>query len=202
MSQKITHIVGIDEVGRGPLAGPVTLCACCVLNTFDFDHFKNIKDSKKLSPQKREEWFKKISDLKSNGELDFAHFSVTAAEIDAAGISFAIKKAIHECLHALDLDPEKTEIFLDGSLKAPEQFEIQQTIIKGDEKIPIISAASIVAKVTRDRFMEEQASIYPDYGFGEHKGYGTAYHRKAIRKHGPTPLHRKSFLGNVLSFGS
>ncbi|MBX4209230.1 ribonuclease HII [Candidatus Parcubacteria bacterium] len=195
---KTIHIVGIDEVGRGPLAGPVTVCACRVARDFDFSNFDGIRDSKKLSPQKREEWFLKISGLKSKGELEFAHASVAAPEIDAIGISKAIEKAIHLCLDALGLAPESTEIFLDGSLKAPKKFLVQQTIIKGDEKIPIISAASIVAKVMRDRHMEEQALLYPAYGFENHKGYGTDEHRKAIRKLGTSPIHRKSFLSKII----
>lgn len=191
-------MVGIDEVGRGPLAGPVTLCACAAPVDFDLAHFDGIRDSKKLSAQKREEWFSKISMLRSSGELDFAHASVTAAEIDTVGISKAIEKAIHLCLEALKLDPETTEIFLDGSLRAPRRFEIQQTIIKGDEKIPLISAASIVAKMTRDRYMEEQAQVYPGYGLEHHKGYGTAEHYKAIKKFGISPIHRRTFLRSII----
>jgi ribonuclease HII len=195
---KVTHIVGIDEVGRGPLAGPVTLCACRVEHGFDFDHFKGIKDSKKLSPQRREEWFLKISNLKSRGLLEFALSSVSAAEIDAIGISRAIEKAIHECLNALKLDSDTTKIVLDGSLRAPKRFSMQETIIKGDEKVPLISAASIIAKVMRDRFMEEQGRIYPDYGFEGHKGYGTAAHMLAIRTRGILPIHRRTFLKNIV----
>jgi ribonuclease HII len=196
--EKITRLIGIDEVGRGPLAGPVLLCAMSVPHDFDFKHFEKIRDSKKLSPQKREEWFLKISELKSKGELDFAFAAVSAEEIDGTGISHAIEKAIHLCLDALNLDPSSTQIFLDGSLKAPKKFTSQETIIKGDEKIPVISAASIVAKVVRDKYMTEQAAVYPLYGFDEHKGYGTAKHLKAIHKLGITPLHRKSFLTNIL----
>ncbi|HVU06802.1 MAG TPA: ribonuclease HII [Candidatus Paceibacterota bacterium] len=195
---EIRHIVGIDEVGRGPLAGPVTICACRVADGFDFEHFKGIKDSKQLSPQKRESWFLRISELKSRGQVEFAYASVSAEEIDAIGIARAIEKAIHVSLEALDLVPESTYIFLDGSLKAPKRFAHQETIIKGDEKVPIISAASIVAKVIRDRHMEEQGRIYPAYGFEAHKGYGTDEHRKAIRKHGASPIHRLSFLSNII----
>lgn len=195
--KKITHIVGIDEVGRGPLAGPVTLCACAVSNSFDMDVFFGIKDSKKLSPQKREDWFIKITKLKSEAHLDFAFFSVPASEIDDIGISKAIQKAIHEVLRSLSLPISSTQIYLDGSLHAPKEFIFQETIIKGDEKIPIISAASIVAKVMRDRYMEEQGTKYPVYGFETHKGYGTATHIKAIQENGPSPLHRRSFLKNI-----
>jgi len=192
--QKVTHIVGIDEVGRGPLAGPVTVCACVVAYNFDFNLFKGIKDSKKLSLQKREEWFVKISDLKKIGNLNFALTSVSAREIDNIGIAVAIKKALDNSLEKLSLEPKSALIKLDGALKAPEKFIMQETIIKGDEKIPIISAASIIAKVMRDRYMIKQAKLYPNYGLDKHKGYGTAEHFKFIRKHGLSSIHRKSFL--------
>jgi ribonuclease HII len=162
-------------------------------------HFSGIKDSKKLSPQKREEWFHKISALRSQGLVDFAYAAVTATEIDSVGIARAIEKAVHECLDALKVPYDATKIFLDGSLRAPRRFLMQETIIKGDEKVPIISAASIVAKVMRDRYMEEQAEAYPGYGFDAHKGYGTPAHLLALRKLGPTPLHRMSFLSHILS---
>jgi ribonuclease HII len=198
MILSIKHIVGIDEVGRGPLAGPVTVCACRTTPDFDFSQFKGIRDSKQLNPQKREEWFHKISELKSKGEVDFAYSFVSASEIDAVGIVNAINKAIHESLDALSLDPATTRILLDGALKAPKKFLMQETIIKGDEKIPLISAASIIAKVMRDRHMEEQARIYPSYGFEQHKGYGTDGHCLAIRKFGISPIHRKTFLSNIV----
>lgn len=202
MSIEVRHIVGIDEVGRGPLAGPIAFCACRVPHGFDYGHLEGIKDSKKLSPQKREQWFQKLSELKATGNMDFAYVEIPADKIDGMGLPWAIERAIHECLAALHaanpLDPEATQIFLDGSLKAPKKFVMQETIIKGDEKVPIISAASIFAKVMRDRHMEEQGRAYPQYGFETHKGYGTAAHMLAIRKHGPTPIHRRSFLANVL----
>lgn len=202
MSIASRHIVGIDEVGRGPLAGPVTVCACKIPIDFDHSRLEGVRDSKKLSPQKREEWFLKLSRMKSEGAIDFAYASVSAEEIDSTGISRAIQKAIHVALDALALVPEETEIFLDGSLKAPERFEAQDTIIKGDEKVPVISAASIIAKVIRDRHMEEQARLYPEYGFDAHKGYGTAVHLRALREHGPSPVHRKSFLRSLSSKGA
>lgn len=197
-TSRILHIVGIDEVGRGPLAGPVTVCACEVGPAFNFKHFRGIKDSKKLTADKRERWFLKISDLKEKGELDFAYSSVSAAEIDSIGIVPAIRRAMKAALDVLKPDPETTRILLDGALRAPKEFPLQETIIKGDEKIPVISAASIVAKVMRDRHMKEQATVYPDYGFEHHKGYGTDEHRQSIRRLGPTPIHRVTFLSRVL----
>ena len=187
-------LIGIDEVGRGPLAGPVTLCALSVKNDFDFEYFSGIKDSKKLSPQKREEWFEKISKLRSAGLVAFALSSVSAEEIDSMGLSHCIKKAIRNILAELSVHPLETTIELDGSLYAPREFVFQKTIIKGDEKRPLIAAASIVAKVTRDRMMVEFSEIYPSYGFEEHKGYGTAAHKKAIAVYGLSPIHRKTFI--------
>jgi len=193
------YIIGIDEVGRGPLAGPVTLCACAVPNDFDFLQFEGIKDSKKLSEKKRVVWHAKISDLKERKMLDFAHASIPASKIDEIGISRAIEEAVRLCLVSLNLNPELVEVRLDGALKAPKEYMNQRTIIKGDEKEPVISAASIVAKVVRDGYMTEISATYPHYGFDTHKGYGTATHIEAICEHGPSPLHRLSFLKNVIT---
>ncbi len=192
------YLIGIDEVGRGPVAGPLTLCACRVKDDFDFSYFAGIKDSKKLSPQKRREWFEKISTLRTSGLVSFALSHVSAEEIDSMGLSHCIKKAIRNILDELTANPLETEIRLDGSLYAPQEFVFQTTIIKGDEKEPVISAASIIAKVTRDKMMEEFGEIYPLYGFATHKGYGTSAHLKAIRIHGLSPIHRKTFLKNVI----
>ncbi|PJE74241.1 MAG: ribonuclease HII [Candidatus Taylorbacteria bacterium CG10_big_fil_rev_8_21_14_0_10_41_48] len=195
----IKNIIGIDEVGRGPLAGPVTLCACMVTSDFDFSLFDGIKDSKKLTEKKREEWYVKISDFKAKKILDFACASVSANEIDRVGISRAIDEAIRLCLEGLKVENDLVEVRLDGALKAPKQFSNQRTIIKGDEKEPIISAASIVAKVIRDGYMTEISATYPAYGFDRHKGYGTASHIRAIKQDGVSPIHRISFLKNIIS---
>jgi ribonuclease HII len=194
----ITHIIGIDEVGRGPLAGPVTLCACAVPSDFDFSHFNGICDSKKLSEKKRVEWHARISDLKAKKMLDFAHASISAEEIDKRGIARTIEEAIRLCLVELNIAPESTEVRLDGALKAPKEYIQQKTIIKGDEKEPVISAASIVAKVVRDGYMTEVSATYPAYGFDRHKGYGTASHIRAIKEKGVSPLHRHTFLSRII----
>lgn len=194
----VKYIIGIDEVGRGPLAGPVTLCACVVQSDFDFSVFSGIKDSKKLSEKKRVEWHAKISDLKARKILDYAHVSVSAEEIDRIGIARAIEEAIRLCLIELALDPALVEVRLDGALKAPKEYVQQKTIIKGDEKEPVISAASIVAKVVRDGYMTEVSATYPAYGFASHKGYGTASHIRAIKEAGVSPIHRHSFLKNIV----
>ncbi len=189
-------VVGIDEVGRGPLAGPVCLGAVIFLSTSISRRFVGVKDSKKLSIQKREEWFDLLITEKKRGKINYSVSFSSQKIIDTKGLSFAIQKALAECLKKLNINPKKVEIFLDGGLKAPKKFLFQKTIIKGDEKIRAISLASIAAKVMRDRRMVIWAKKYPQYGFEIHKGYGTALHRKNIKKHGISPLHRKSFLKN------
>ena len=191
--------IGIDEVGRGPVAGPVAVGACMLLSD-DFhlyirDFPVPLRDSKKLSKTQREAWYEKIHSLQQEGRCDFVVSMIPASEIDIYGISSSIKKALAECLDSLDCAYD-TLILLDGSLRAPMQFINQITIIKGDEKEMAISLASIVAKVTRDRHMEKLAERYPLYGFEQHVGYGTEAHYKAIKNHGLTPIHRKSFLKN------
>lgn len=185
------YIVGIDEAGRGPLAGPVTLAyVACPARIFR-RNFKGIKDSKKLTLRKREEWF---WHLKNHPQLLFGAASVGPTTIDRRGISRAIKIAIRRCLKKLNyqLPTANYKLLLDGSLFAPPEYP-QKTIIKGDEKIPIIAAASIIAKVTRDRKMIRLAKKFPKYGFHIHKGYGTKTHMKLIKKHGLSDLHRRSF---------
>jgi ribonuclease HII len=184
--------IGIDEAGRGPLAGPVSVGAVMVKSDFDFSIFKNLKDSKKLSESKREEFFEVIKK-----RIKFSVVMVSNKIIDKKGISYAICFAIKSLLKKLDPNIKKTKIFLDGSLKAPEEFT-QETIIKGDEKIPAISLASIMAKVTRDRHMKKISNKYPAFNFDIHKGYGTKRHIEAIKKHGPSELHRKSFISRII----
>jgi ribonuclease HII len=193
----VKYLVGIDEVGRGPVAGPVTLCACSVAHNFDMTWFEGIKDSKKLSEKKREEWFVKAEVARTVNKMEWVVVSKTAQEIDSRGIAVVIREALKECLEGLSKNPLETKVFLDGSLFAPENFINQETIIKGDEKVPLIGIASIIAKVTRDRYMDEMGKKHPEYGFENHKGYGTEAHYKAIKKLGMLPLHRKSFLKNI-----
>ena len=184
--------IGIDEAGRGPLAGPVSVGAVMVKSDFDFSIFKNLKDSKKLSESKREEFFEVI-----NKKIKYKVVMVSNKIIDKKGISYAIKFAIKSLLKKLNPNIKNTKVFLDGSLKAPEEFT-QETIIKGDEKIPAISLASIMAKVTRDRYMKKISDKYPAFNFDIHKGYGTKGHIEAIKKHGPSELHRKSFISRII----
>ncbi|MCR4281126.1 MAG: ribonuclease HII [Candidatus Kaiserbacteria bacterium] len=191
------YTIGIDEVGRGPLAGPVFVGAVIVPNHFDWETVAGVRDSKKLIPRKREEWYKKLHELREGGYLNFTTASSSAQMIDERGIVFAISSALAECLKNIDAYPAECEILLDGSLHAPEEFTMQRTIIGGDDIEPVISMASIVAKVERDRLMTGLAVRFPDYGFESHKGYGTALHMQAIRNFGMCELHRRSFCRGI-----
>ena len=131
-------------------------------------------------------------EAKKRGELDFRVSLVSEKIIDRHGISYALCLGIKRCLSGLKIE-KNSWIFLDGALKAPEEFSRQKTIIKGDEKIPVISLASIMAKVTRDRIMQKLHKKYPQYGFNAHKGYGTALHVEKIQSFGASKIHRKTF---------
>jgi ribonuclease HII len=199
----ITHTLGIDEAGRGPLAGPVAIGVVKV-HTDHEKKLKNLvkkikgKDSKKLSPIQREEWFEKLQGWKQEKILDFHVALVSSQHIDTRGITHAIKFGMKICLRKVKAECESCSIKLDGSLKAPDPFIHQKTIIKGDEKEWVISLASIAAKVTRDRYMTKMAqnALYRLYKLEIHKGYGTQVHRALILKYGPSKLHRMSFLKN------
>lgn len=190
MARKIKWIIGVDEAGRGPLAGPITLAMVRAPAKF-LKIFKGIKDSKHLSSKARKEWLAKI---KTEPKIFFKATSVGPKTIDHSGLSKAVKIGIKRLLKNA---PPKVRIVLDGGLKAPETF-VQKTIIKGDERVPIIAAASIVAKVTRDRKMIRLANQFPQFSFDVHKGYGTKYHYKMLKKHGPSEIHRRSFLTKIL----
>jgi len=192
----ITHIVGIDEAGRGPLAGPVAVGAFCIPVNFDRNFFIKVMDSKKLSEKNRELWFTKIRTIHKEGRVQYKVVLVSNSIIDTKGISYAIKLGIKKCLGQLGLNPKKTLILLDGSLKASGEFMFQKTIIKGDMKEPVIGCASIMAKVIRDKYMVRKAKLFPKYMFDVHKGYGTKIHRQALKKYGTSPFHRASFLKN------
>lgn len=185
--------IGVDEVGRGPLAGPVTVCAFGVPHNFDMHQLAGITDSKQLTPQARNEWALLLRQARQRGEVAYCIASVGAQTIDRVGIAQALRRAVARSLRGLEADPQQTDIRLDGALHAPQRYQVQQTIIKGDVTEPLISAASVLAKVHRDAYMVRQAKEYPVYGFEQHKGYGTSMHREAIRRHGASALHRKSF---------
>ncbi len=219
----IKYIVGIDEVGRGPLAGPVAVCAFKIPIKFNmpklikliqykkskktflprqidslFDWGGKIKDSKKLTPDKREDIFDKLKILKKEKIVDYFVCYESAKRIDKIGLSKAVKSCLDRAIGKLKLNPEKCLVLLDGGLKAPEKFKNQKTIIKGDEKERAIAFASIVAKVSRDALMRKLSKKYPKYSFEVHKGYGTKKHCESIRKNGLCSEHRKCFCRNFI----
>ncbi len=187
-------VVGVDEAGRGPLAGPVAVGAVALLNPGVSQSLEGVNDSKKLSPGARSLVFAKALELQDAGALAFSVVFSDAETIDRLGIVPSISQALGRALRALPVPPEHAHVLLDGSLKAPAEFQNQKTIIRGDETEFAIGLASIVAKVARDQLMEEEGSRYPQYGFEKHKGYGTVFHYQAIREHGLCPLHRVSFV--------
>ncbi len=179
-------IAGIDEAGRGPLAGNV-VAACVIMPQHHF--INDINDSKKLSPIKREKVFEEIC----KNALFIGIGEVTPRVIDEINILQATKSAMEK---ASEKAPAHW-FLVDGRDKV--NIENHQTVIQGDGTSYSIAAASIIAKVTRDREMVKIDKEYPEYGFAKHKGYGTKAHIEAIRKHGPTPIHRLSFLKNILT---
>jgi ribonuclease HII len=187
------YLIGIDEAGRGPLAGPVAVGVAAVPMDFDWSTLSGVRDSKKLSEKKREEIFERANELKSSHVLRLAVSTSSATYIDTYGIVPAIRRALAEALSRLEVVPEECRVLLDGSLSAPVEYIHQQTIVRGDDSEPIISLASIVAKVTRDRLMRRLAARYPAYEFDVHKGYGTLSHRQAIARCGLSNIHRASF---------
>lgn len=193
---KRKYLIGVDEAGRGPLAGPVAVGVVKVPRDFDWNLIPGVGDSKALSPEKRAAVFRRAQELRHRHQLDFAVAQVGSSVIDTQGITFAIRLAISRCIKRLKLSPDEVTFRLDGSLSAPEEFT-QATIIKGDSLWPEIGLASVVAKVTRDTYMERAARRYTLYGFEEHKGYGTKAHRSAIAKYGKCPIHRVSYCKNI-----
>ncbi len=192
---KMTYLVGVDEAGRGPLAGPVAVGVVVMPFTLKKALTKHaVKDSKKLSAKERDKWYRFLHRERRLGKINFSTALVSHKIIDERGIVFAVRVGIKKCLSRLNLKPDSCQILLDGSLKAPVKFKNQKTIIRGDETEPIIALASIAAKVRRDRYMIRLAKEYPHYNFEVHKGYGTALHYRQIKKHGLCTIHRLSFL--------
>ncbi len=196
------YTIGIDEVGRGPIAGPLVVCACAVNQGVDvLSLFPKgvLKDSKKLSEKARLHIVEQLLPFAETSQVLFGLGEVSAERLDEIGLSASIKEALIKALtkvHSQGI-PTDTFIFLDGSLYADERFS-QETVIQGDEKIPEIALASIIAKTHRDLIMKKISDAYPEYGFASHVGYGTEAHYEAIALHGVTPLHRKSFLKKIL----
>ena len=183
-----TYICGIDEVGRGPLAGPVVAGAVILPKDCDILY---INDSKKLSEKKREELYDIILEKAVAVGLGYA----SPERIDEINILQATYEAMWDAIRNLAISPD---ILLNDAVTIPGIDCKQVPIIKGDAKSISIGAASIVAKVTRDRLMVDYDTIYPEYGFASNKGYGAGAHIDALKKYGPTPIHRRSFIKNFL----
>ncbi|MDD6484660.1 MAG: ribonuclease HII [Clostridiales bacterium] len=181
-------VCGIDEAGRGPLAGGVY--AAAVILPEDF-FIEGLNDSKKLSEKKREELF----DVIIKNARAYAVCSVDEKRIDEINILNATFEAMQKAVAAL---PIKADFLLIDGNRAWDSDIPYETVVKGDSKSASIAAASILAKVSRDRYIKEQAKLYPLYGFEKHKGYGTAAHTEAILKYGPCPIHRRTFLKKLL----
>ncbi len=196
----IKYLIGVDEAGRGPLAGPVSLAAVAWEikgRSALTKKFVGVRDSKQLSEREREAWWTKLWQLERAGAIKIAVAFAGNTIIDERGIVPAIRLATRRALGRLGLNPAECRVLLDGSLRAPRRYREQQTLIKGDEREPIIALASIVAKVRRDRLMTRLAKAYPAYHFEVHKGYGTRSHYLALKQAGLSPLHRRSFLSSL-----
>ena len=181
----VKYIAGIDEAGRGPLAGPVVV-ACVVLP--ENSMIEGVNDSKKVSEAKRE----KLYDIITHEAISYGVGIVYQDEIDEINILQATKKGVTEAIKQMKIKPN---IIMVDALNGIDTMGIPyKSIIKGDAKCYSIAAASIIAKVTRDRIMREWDKVYPEYGFASHKGYGTAKHIAAIKEFGPCPIHRKTFI--------
>ncbi len=181
------YICGVDEVGRGPLAGPVTCCAVIM----DLDNLiVGVNDSKKVSKKKREKLFDEIKDR----AVAYSICSYTPEQIDEMNILNATKACMRDAIMSLDVTPD---IVLVDALELDIPYKTFG-IIKGDALSYSIASASILAKVTRDRYMEEMATLYPEYDFASNMGYGTAKHISALKEIGKCPIHRNSFIKNFV----
>lgn len=195
----VKSICGIDEAGRGPLAGPVVVASVIMP---EGSMIEGVNDSKKVSEKKREKLYEQIIDE----AVAYGVGIIDQNEIDRINILNATKEGLTLCIKELEKDLkeknrgiEKPEIILVDALTKIDTDHIPyQSIIKGDAKSYSIAAASIIAKVTRDRIMRQWDEVYPEYGFAKHKGYGTAMHISAIKQYGICPLHRKTFVKNFI----
>ena len=185
---ELAAVCGIDEAGRGPLAGPVAAAAVILPRECEILY---LNDSKRLSPARRSLLFDEIREKAVAFEIGM----VLPERIDEINILQATYEAMRKAIEGLSVRPE---LLLNDAVTIPGVDSPQLPIIKGDAKSVSIAAASILAKVARDRMMEEYALLYPDYGFEKHKGYGTAQHIAALRKYGPCPIHRLSFISHFV----
>lgn len=182
------YIAGVDEAGRGPLAGPVYAAAVILKPVARID---GINDSKKLSEKKREELY----DVIIENSIAYAVYSIDEKTIDEVNILNATHMAMNGAVNSLSVRPDF--VLIDGN-SIKNMTLPHKTIVKGDAKSISIAAASILAKVSRDRYIIKMAEKYPEYGFEKHKGYGTKAHTEAILKYGPCEIHRKTFLKKLL----
>ena len=187
-------VAGIDEVGRGPLAGPVMSCAVVFLPSLAKEslaklRFPNLKDSKQLTKKQREEWYRLF--LK-NPRVEWGMGKVSERVIDRINIYQATKLAMERAVQNLSKKVALDFLYIDGVMRINTSIA-QKTVVRGDERIPLCAAASIIAKVIRDRLMQRYHKKYPRYGFDRHKGYGTKFHQKMLKKYGPCKIHRMSF---------
>jgi ribonuclease HII len=192
-AQGYRRIAGVDEAGRGPLAGPV-VAAAVMFPAGWFpggvpDALLGLNDSKQLTPQRREEYFDRLSRAGTEA-IRFRIACVDAAGVDELNILRATHRAMNEALR--ELTPAPDHVLVDG-LPVPSLAPPQTALVHGDARSYLIAAASVLAKVTRDRLMTEYDRKWPAYGFAEHKGYGTPRHLAALAEHGPCPIHRRSF---------
>lgn len=178
-------VCGIDEAGRGPLAGPVY--AAAVILPFGLE-IEGLNDSKKISEKKREQLF----DIICEKAVDYSIGIATEQEIDEINILNATFLAMHRAVERLKTKPDYA--LIDGNQYPKIPFVAEETVVKGDAKVMSVAAASILAKVSRDRFMLEKAKEYPQYQFEKHKGYGTKLHYEMLKEYGPSPIHRMTFL--------
>lgn len=183
-NENVKIICGVDEAGRGPLAGPVVAAACILPDGLIIE---GLNDSKKLSEKKRELLF----DVIVKEALDFSIASASVEEIEEINILNAAMLAMNRAISSLKIKPDLA--LIDGNTSRGFTLPTR-TVVGGDAKCPSIAASSILAKVTRDRMCLDFDKEYPEYGFAKHKGYGTAVHIEAIKKYGVTPIHRPSFL--------
>ena len=181
------YIAGVDEVGRGPLAGPVVAAAVILPEDFDVP---GVDDSKKLSEKRREELFDIITERAVAYGIGMADHSI----IDEINILQATKLAMKEAISSLQQQPD---YILFDAMRIDDLEIPQESVIKGDAKVLAVAAASIVAKVTRDRMMAEYSTEYPGYAFEKNKGYGTKAHYEGLRAYGMCPIHRRTFLRNL-----
>ena len=186
-SQGYKYICGVDEAGRGPLCGPVSVCAVVMPMS---DMIEGVMDSKKVSEKKREKLYDEITQK----ALSYKCVMLDNTIVDEINILEATKKAMREAILGLNIEPD---LVLIDAVKIALPYETR-SIIKGDATSYAIAAASIIAKVERDRLMAEYDKAYPEYGFLKNKGYGTKAHIEAIKKYGPTPVHRKTFIRNFI----